>query len=51
VSLTSAGGPGAAPDVEWDAKRDNVSAVIFVNVVEGDHFKEIGGITRDPLPK
>ncbi len=28
--------------VEWDAKGDNMAAVIFLNVVEGDRFKEVG---------
>jgi branched-chain amino acid transport system substrate-binding protein len=37
--------------VEWDAKGDNPAAVIFVNVVEGDRFKEIGEITREDIPK
>ena len=30
--------------VEWDAKGDNVAAVIFVNTVEGQRFKEIDQI-------
>jgi branched-chain amino acid transport system substrate-binding protein len=30
-----------ARPVEWDAKGDNKAAVIFVNVVDGDHFKEV----------
>jgi len=33
-----------ARPVEWNAKGDNVSAVIFVNVVDGDHFREIDQI-------
>jgi branched-chain amino acid transport system substrate-binding protein len=33
-----------ARPVEWDAKGDNKAAVIFVNVVEGDHFKEVDEI-------
>jgi branched-chain amino acid transport system substrate-binding protein len=37
--------------VEWDAKGDNPAAVIFVNVVEGDRFKEVGEITREDIPK
>jgi branched-chain amino acid transport system substrate-binding protein len=37
--------------VEWDAKGDNTAAVIFVNVVEGDRFKEVGEITRGDIPK
>src|SRR5262249_41912009 len=30
-----------ARPVSWDAKGDNVAAVIFLNVVEGEGFKEI----------
>ena len=37
--------------VEWNAKGDNTAAVIFVNVVEGDRFKEVGEITREDIPK
>jgi len=33
-----------ARPVTWDAKGDNTAAVIFLNVVEGDHFKEIGEV-------
>jgi len=39
-----------ARPVEWDAKGDNMAAVIFLNVVEGDRFKEVGEITRGDLP-
>ena len=39
-----------ARPVEWDAKGDNTAAVIFLNIVEGDRFKEIGEITRDGPP-
>ena len=35
--------------VTWDAKGDNTAAVIFLNVVEGDHFKEIGEVSREDL--
>jgi len=35
--------------VEWDAKGDNMAAVIFLNVVEGDRFKEVGEITRSEM--
>src|SRR6266566_6156261 len=35
-----------ARPVTWDAKGDNTAAVIFVNVVEGERFKEVGEITR-----
>jgi branched-chain amino acid transport system substrate-binding protein len=38
-----------ARPVTWDAKGDNTAAVIMLNVVEGDHFKEIGEVTRDEL--
>ena len=37
-----------------NAKGDNVSAVIFVNVVEGDHFREIDQIAGpgcDHIPR
>jgi branched-chain amino acid transport system substrate-binding protein len=34
-----------ARPIEWDAKGDNLAAVIFLNIVEGDRFKEIGEIT------
>jgi len=37
--------------VEWDAKGDNTAAVIFVNVVDGDRFKEVGEIIRQDVPK
>jgi branched-chain amino acid transport system substrate-binding protein len=33
-----------ARPVQWTEKGDNKSAVIFVNVVEGDHFKQIDQI-------
>ena len=36
--------------VEWDAKGDNVAAVIFLNTVEGERFKEVGEITLGDLP-
>jgi branched-chain amino acid transport system substrate-binding protein len=39
-----------ARPVAWDAKGDNTAAVIFVNVVEGERFKEIGEITRSAMP-
>jgi branched-chain amino acid transport system substrate-binding protein len=38
-----------ARPVTWDAKGDNTAAVILLNVVEGDHFKEIGEVSRDEL--
>ena len=37
-----------ARPIEWDAKGDNTAAVIFVNVVEGDRFKEIDQIAGGP---
>src|SRR5215470_7656675 len=40
-----------ARPVTWDAKGDNTAAVIFLNVVEGDHFKEIGEVSRDDLTR
>ena len=33
------------------AKGDNQAAVIFVNVVDGDRFREVGEITKDDLPR
>jgi branched-chain amino acid transport system substrate-binding protein len=39
-----------ARPVEWDTKGDNVAAVIILNLVEGDRFKEIGEITRSDMP-
>ena len=33
-----------ARPVHWTEKGDNKSAVIFVNAVEGDHFKPIDQI-------
>src|SRR6266566_4426683 len=38
-----------ARPIEWDAKGDNMAAVIFLNIVEGDRFKEIGEITRSEM--
>ena len=40
-----------ARPVSWDAKGDNTAAVIFLNVVEGDRFKEIGEISREDLAR
>src|SRR5215472_12898326 len=37
-----------ARPVEWDAKGDNVAAVIYVNLVEGGRFKEIDQIAGLP---
>ena len=39
-----------ARPVTWDAKGDNTAAVIFVNVVEGERFREVGEITRTDMP-
>jgi branched-chain amino acid transport system substrate-binding protein len=33
-----------AKPVQWTEKGDNKSAVIFINAVEGDHFKQIDQI-------
>jgi len=41
-------GVAYARPVEWDAKGDNTAAVIFVNVVDGDGFKEIDQIANAP---
>jgi len=35
----------------WDAKGDNTAAVIFLNVVEGDRFKEVGEVSWEDLAK
>ena len=35
-----------AKPVQWNAKGDNIAAVIFVNAVDGDHFKEIDQIAE-----
>jgi branched-chain amino acid transport system substrate-binding protein len=43
-SLTFQGIAYAKP-VQWTEKGDNKSAVIFVNVVEGDRFKPIDQIS------
>jgi branched-chain amino acid transport system substrate-binding protein len=37
-----------ARPIEWDAKGDNTAAVIFVNVVDGERFKEIDQIVGAP---
>ena len=42
-------GVAYARPVTWDAKGDNRAAVIFLNVVEGDRFKEIGQVSREEL--
>jgi len=41
--LTFQGIAYAGP-VQWTEKGDNKSAVIFINAVEGDHFKQIDQI-------
>ena len=40
-----------ARPVEWDAKGDNKGAVIFVNVVDGERFREVAEITQDDIPR
>lgn len=40
-----------ARPVEWDAKGDNKGAVIFVNVVDGERFREVAEITPDEIPR
>ena len=39
-------GVAYAKPVQWNAKGDNIAAVIFVNAVEGDRFKEIDQIAE-----
>jgi branched-chain amino acid transport system substrate-binding protein len=41
-------GVAYARPIEWDAKGDNTAAVIFVNVVDGERFKEIDQIAGAP---
>lgn len=40
-----------ARPVEWNQKGDNKAAVIFLNVVEGDRFREIGEVSKEDLAK
>jgi branched-chain amino acid transport system substrate-binding protein len=40
-----------ARPVTWDPKGDNTAAVIFLNIVEGDRFKEIAEISREDLAR
>lgn len=40
-----------ARPVEWDPKGDNKAAVIFVNVVDGDRFREVAEIAQDDIPR
>ena len=40
-----------AADLVWDAKGNNTAAVIFLNAVKGDHFKEIAEVSREDLTK
>ena len=40
-----------ARPVEWDAKGDNKGAVIFVNVVDGDRFREVAEISSNDIPR
>ncbi len=42
-------GVAYARPVEWDRKGDNRAAVIFLNVVEGDRFKEIAEVSKEDL--
>jgi branched-chain amino acid transport system substrate-binding protein len=39
-----------ARPVEWDPKGDNKGAVIFVNVVDADRFREVAEIAQDDIP-
>jgi len=43
-------GVAYARPVEWDAKGDNMAAVIILNTVEGGRFKEVGELTRAEVP-
>ena len=43
-------GVAYARPVEWDAKGDNMAAVIFLNTVEGGRFKEVGELTPAEVP-
>ena len=40
-----------ARPVEWDTKGDNKGAVIFVNLVDGERFREIAEITPSDIPR
>jgi len=40
-----------ARPVEWDAKGDNKGAVIFVNMVDGERFREVAEITPSDIPR
>jgi len=40
-----------ARPVEWDTKGDNKGAVIFVNVVDGERFREIAELTPSDIPR
>jgi branched-chain amino acid transport system substrate-binding protein len=48
VRQASFQGIAYARPAEWDAKGDNTAAVIFVNVVDGERFKEIDQIAGSP---
>jgi len=48
VRQTSFQGIAYVRPAEWDAKGDNTAAVIFVNVVDGERFKEIDQIVGSP---
>jgi branched-chain amino acid transport system substrate-binding protein len=40
-----------ARPVEWDPKGDNKGAVIFVNVVEGERFREVAEIAQNDVSR
>jgi branched-chain amino acid transport system substrate-binding protein len=40
-----------ARPVEWDTRGDNKGAVIFVNVVDGERFREVAEITPSEIPR
>ena len=40
-----------ARPVEWDTKGDNKGAVIFVNVVDGERFREVAELTSSDIPR
>jgi branched-chain amino acid transport system substrate-binding protein len=44
LKATKFQGVAYAKPVEWKPNGDNSAAVIFINVVEGDHFKEVATI-------
>src|SRR5215475_5353888 len=48
VRQTSFQGIAYVRPAEWDTKGDNTAAVIFVNAVDGERFKEIDQIAGSP---